>query len=296
MSSMRRFPASIVFVSLLAAFAWQLGANAGAPKRQLAATESGLGDQGKASTSIAGISGRAGEGKVVSPTVITVTAGKPTELAFRLSRSSPLPWTAKAPLDAITFKVANRGSLPHTFRVCTTPAKDANANTCDGKGTKLLRPGQSTTLTVLFKERGIYEYLCTVPGQAADGMKGLIGVGVKLAKTPAPTPVPETTSTPTTATTTTPAPSSLVGNANAGKVVFSSAGCASCHTLAAAGASGTVGPSLDVIKPTQPVILDFVTNGSNANANPMPAYAGTLTPGQINDLAAYVYLATHTIN
>jgi cytochrome c551/c552 len=35
------------------------------------------------------------------------------------------------------------------------------------------------------------------------------------------------------------------GDANAGKAVFASAGCASCHTLSAAGATGQVGPDLD---------------------------------------------------
>jgi cytochrome c551/c552 len=37
----------------------------------------------------------------------------------------------------------------------------------------------------------------------------------------------------------------VAGDANAGKAVFSSAGCNSCHTLAEAGATGTVGPNLD---------------------------------------------------
>jgi mono/diheme cytochrome c family protein len=35
------------------------------------------------------------------------------------------------------------------------------------------------------------------------------------------------------------------GDATAGKAVFTSAGCASCHTLSQAGATGTVGPNLD---------------------------------------------------
>ena len=242
----------------------------------------------------------AGRAKVDSAAVITVTAGKPSELAFRLSRSSKLPWPATAHSERLTFRVTNRGALPHNFIVCTIPVKDANANTCKGEGTKSLGPGQSTTLTVIFRQRGIYEYLSTVSGQAAGGMKGLIGVGVKLPTNSSATPTtPETTSSSTTtatATTPTPAPSSLIGDPNAGKVVFSSAGCASCHTLAAAGASGTIGPSLDLSKPTQPVIVEYVTNGSDASGNPMPAYAGTLTPTQIDDLAAYVYVTTHTIN
>ena len=35
-----------------------------------------------------------------------------------------------------------------------------------------------------------------------------------------------------------------------GKAIFASAGCAGCHTLADAGATGTVGPSLDAAKPS----------------------------------------------
>ena len=37
------------------------------------------------------------------------------------------------------------------------------------------------------------------------------------------------------------------GTAGAGKAVFASAGCAACHTLADAGAGGTVGPNLDEV-------------------------------------------------
>src|SRR3954469_5878454 len=39
------------------------------------------------------------------------------------------------------------------------------------------------------------------------------------------------------------------GDATAGKQVFAKAGCGGCHTLDAAGASGTVGPNLDEAKP-----------------------------------------------
>ena len=41
----------------------------------------------------------------------------------------------------------------------------------------------------------------------------------------------------------------LTGDATAGKTVFMSAGCVGCHTLADAGAKGTVGPNLDEAKP-----------------------------------------------
>jgi nitrite reductase (NO-forming) len=71
----------------------------------------------------------------------------------------------------VTFRLTNGGSLPHDFKVCAS-AKGGTANSCTGKVTKLVSPGRSTTLTYTFKARGTYEYLCTVPGHAAAGMKG----------------------------------------------------------------------------------------------------------------------------
>jgi cytochrome c553 len=75
------------------------------------------------------------------------------------------------------------------------------------------------------------------------------------------------------------------GDAAAGKEVFlGSSGCGSCHTLADAGTSGTVGPNLDDAQPSFELVVDRVTNGAGA----MPPFAGTLTEQQINDVAAYV--------
>jgi cytochrome c oxidase subunit I len=73
-----------------------------------------------------------------------------------------------------------------------------------------------------------------------------------------------------------------------GKTVFKTAGCSACHTLAAAGASGTVGPSLDLKKPSVARVVQFVTNGKGA----MPPYKGRLTPQQIRDVATYVSQST----
>ena len=53
-----------------------------------------------------------------------------------------------------------------------------------------------------------------------------------------------TGTTGTTATTTAEQPA---GDAAAGKALFASNGCGSCHTFAAAGASGAVGPNLDEV-------------------------------------------------
>lgn len=70
----------------------------------------------------------------------------------------------------------------------------------------------------------------------------------------------------------------------AGKALFTSAGCAACHTLADAGAKGTIGPSLDAAGPSRALVIDRVTNGLGV----MPAFKGQLTAAQIETLAAYV--------
>ena len=57
-----------------------------------------------------------------------------------------------------------------------------------------------------------------------------------------------------------------------------------CHTLADAGATGTVGPNLDQAKPPHELVVQRVTNGMGA----MPPFKGQLTDKQIQDVAAYV--------
>jgi mono/diheme cytochrome c family protein len=78
------------------------------------------------------------------------------------------------------------------------------------------------------------------------------------------------------------------GDPAAGKQVFASAGCASCHTLADAGASGQVGPNLDDAKPSYDLVVDRVTNGKGA----MPSFKGQLSEDDIKNVAAYVAQAT----
>ena len=105
----------------------------------------------------------------------------------------------------------------------------------------------------------------------------------------------ETTATETTGTGTTTSSESTTtetttqaggqGDATAGKAIFTgTAGCGGCHTLADAGTSGAVGPNLDAVKPSFDKVVTQVTNGGGA----MPAFKGTLTEQQIQDVAAYV--------
>jgi uncharacterized cupredoxin-like copper-binding protein len=88
-------------------------------------------------------------------TTVNVTAGKPSEFRFTLSKSS-----VKA--GSVTFKVTNKGKVAHDFSIA-------------GKKTKLLQPGKSGTLTVTLK-KGSAAYKCTVSGHAAAGMKGKLKV------------------------------------------------------------------------------------------------------------------------
>jgi mono/diheme cytochrome c family protein len=70
-----------------------------------------------------------------------------------------------------------------------------------------------------------------------------------------------------------------------GMDIFTNYGCGSCHSLAAAGASGDVGPSLDGDPNlTHDLVVDRVTNGGG----PMPAFGGQMTPAEIDAIATYV--------
>ena len=63
----------------------------------------------------------------------------------------------------VNFRVTNRGKLRHDFKIA-------------GKKTAQLAPGKAATLRVTFKKAGKFAYLCTLPGHAAGGMKGVLTV------------------------------------------------------------------------------------------------------------------------
>jgi uncharacterized cupredoxin-like copper-binding protein len=94
--------------------------------------------------------GAYGGGSSATATTVKVTA-KDT-FRFVLSRKS-------APHGKVTFKVTNKGRLKHDFKIA-------------GKKTKLLGHNKTATLTVTLK-KGKHKYLCTVPGHAAAGMRGV---------------------------------------------------------------------------------------------------------------------------
>ena len=89
-------------------------------------------------------------------TTVAVTAGKPTEFRFTLSKRT----VAKG---ITTFKVTNRGTIKHDFKIA-------------GKKTVALATGKTASFKVTFRKAGKYAYLCTLPGHAAAGMKGTLTV------------------------------------------------------------------------------------------------------------------------
>jgi sulfite dehydrogenase len=108
---------------------------------------------------------------------------------------------------------------------------------------------------------------------------GVANCGVR-ASTQSAAPAPPS-STTTAATPSAPSGSSALA---AGKKVFQTAGCASCHTLKDAGSTGTVGPNLDQLKPAKAIVQHQVEVGGGA----MPAFKSTLSAQQIDAVATYV--------
>lgn len=74
-----------------------------------------------------------------------------------------------------------------------------------------------------------------------------------------------------------------------GRALFVASGCGGCHSLAAAGTTGTTGPDLDRAHPAYELVIRRVTDGSSG----MPSFAGSLTTAQIRAIARYVAAATH---
>jgi mono/diheme cytochrome c family protein len=60
--------------------------------------------------------------------------------------------------------------------------------------------------------------------------------------------------------------------------------CGSCHTLAAAGTSGSIGPNLDDLRPGAGTVAATVENGSGS----MPAFGDELSAEQIEAIAQFV--------
>jgi uncharacterized cupredoxin-like copper-binding protein len=167
-------------------------------------------------------------------TVINVIAGKPSELAFKLSKFSALP------VGTITFNVKNEGLAFHDFKLCKVAVASDAHNACVGVTTKILKPGQTATLTVKITKKGTYEYLCSEPGHAAAGMKGLIGVGV-VVKVKVPPKVTTTVATTTTVMTTAPVTTTTVATTTTSATTTSASASGGGNSGCPPGGDGSAG-------------------------------------------------------
>jgi cytochrome c6 len=176
---------------------------------------------------------------------------------FSVTPSKVVAVTARDAAFRLSTRTAPVGAVGFVVR---NAGKAKHTFRIAGKKTPVLAPGKTATLIVTFKKSGKYAYLSTVPGDAKKGLKGVFVVKGA--------PVP-------------PAGGNLV----AGKQAFATGGCGVCHVFKAAGASGTIGPNLDTSKISRATVVARITNGKGT----MPAFQGTLTPAQIQDLADFVF-------
>jgi cytochrome c oxidase subunit 2 len=107
------------------------------------------------------------------------------------------------------------------------------------------------------------------------------------------------TSTSTTASTTERA-TTTAGDPAEGEQLFNSQGCSGCHTLAAAGSSGTTGPDLDgaLADQTPEMIKTSIIDPNDDIAQGYPPdvmpqnFGDTLSASQIDSLVAYLVEST----
>jgi uncharacterized cupredoxin-like copper-binding protein len=102
-----------------------------------------------------GVFAGAGSASSSGPAAATKVVVAASEFKFVLSKKT-------VPAGTVTFVVTNKGKTTHDFKI-------------GGKKTKMLAPGKAATLKLVLK-KGKYAYLCTVPGHAAAGMKGVFVV------------------------------------------------------------------------------------------------------------------------
>ena len=92
-----------------------------------------------------------------------------------------------------------------------------------------------------------------------------------------------------------------LANATSGEQIFTAGGCAGCHTLAKANATGNIGPSLDELAATaaeqdgspEDFVIESVLDPDAVVADGfqpgvMPSYEGRLTDEQLQALAEYL--------
>jgi cytochrome c oxidase subunit 2 len=155
-------------------------------------------------------------------------------------------------------------------------------------------PGLHTTLHITPDRLGTYPVICTE----------LCGLGHSLMRTEAivMTPAAFAKWSKSQTAVAAPAPSSPSSPSVSGAAVFQSNGCGACHTLAAAHATGKIGPDLDKLptwaaqakQPLQSFVLESIVN-PNAYIQPgfpksvmPPTFGKSLSKPQLDALVQYL--------
>jgi mono/diheme cytochrome c family protein len=134
----------------------------------------------------------------------------------------------------------------------------------------------------------VAKFVATYSGAKAPKQIGLVNCNRRSVGTLLPGAGQATAASASSSGTSTTASGGSSGSASAvsvkaGMTVFNTT-CASCHTLAAAGSTGTVGPNLDQLKPTAAIVSHQVINGGGG----MPAFGSSLSKSQIASVALFV--------
>ena len=202
--------------------------------------------------------------------------GRTIEVTFNERAEPRLKVGAKSvTAGRVTLVVENRGRKAHRLVVIKTNLRKRKLPVANGKvsikakavtrvGRVHVGPGQTKTL-VLDLEEGRHFLIGNLRGHFGQGEVVRLKVLEPASAAPAPSPGGGA------------APSS------AGRSLFQ-ASCGICHRLADAGTQGAVGPNLDELSLSAASVSAQVTNGGGG----MPAFAGVLTPGEINQIAVYV--------
>ena len=84
-----------------------------------------------------------------------------------------------------------------------------------------------------------------------------------------------------------------LAGATTGEQIFTAAGCAACHTLAKANATGNIGPSLDDLSESEDFVSESILDpdaevADGFQSGVMPSYEGRLTEEQVQALVEYL--------
>jgi uncharacterized cupredoxin-like copper-binding protein len=119
--------------------------------------------------------------KKLIPVAVSIAALTPVGLAS--ARTNPAAHAAATTRISVSGKefslhlsktsISKPGTVVFTFHNVGTMAHDFKIG---GKTSKLIGPHKATTFSVTFHKKGRFPYLCTVPGHAQAGMKGVFTV------------------------------------------------------------------------------------------------------------------------